>query len=545
MQRGIILILCASFLSLPFLNGSGTEASVKFDNDDDEFTLIDLDDIPVGFEETLGIPVLNETDDGQGQPLARTTSIRPETSVPVASIFNHRLLKLNENYFEKQQQQQQQVQDEIINPNADAEGRKGFINHNFICYMSAFVTAAYNVRLIREAVLNAEPETASAFMLAEVFAKMQISTEPISTIDDLMPAVKREFTNWAFGRFQCNFEFAAKFIENLPKSVRDIFAMENRQNFFRADNGVFLNSKVTSEVFYQVVNLFFPSVSEAIRQKFPDREQSSYIIDQSNYDEYLNSVPEYNGTKMEIQTINETEIIDRPAVMLIGIPRTFPDETYNDNKVELDFELEMPALPRQRVDGEECKGEDMEEPVKYILSGFCYYVPGHYMSYVRDFSKGTPEGDWYKYNDQYVSAVRTRSDYDELRHNADTGATFAFYIRSDMIGGNSLPVVVPERYMRIAKLQLALEEVQKMKAQRRREQTYSSSSSGRYFNGGDSSSSRRSPSPAKSEPSRAASPVAFSPFLPESKRNENLPSPTNKRALKEFPLTDFLPVPEA
>ena len=48
--------------------------------------------------------------------------------------------------------------------------------------MSAFVTAAYNVRLIREAVLNAEPETASAFMLAEVFAKMQISTEPFQLL---------------------------------------------------------------------------------------------------------------------------------------------------------------------------------------------------------------------------------------------------------------------------------------------------------------------------------------------------------------------------
>lgn len=538
MQRGIILILCASFLSLPFLKGSGTEASVKFDNEDEEFTLIDMEDIPVGFEETLGIPVLNETDDGQGQPLARTTSIRPE-----ASVLNHRLLKINENYFGKQQQEQ--VQDEIINPNAVAEGRHGLINHNFICYMSAFVTAAYNVRLFREAVLTAEPETASAFMLAEVFAKMQISTEPISTVDDLMPAVKQELIGWSFGRFQCNLEFAAQFIDKLPKSVRNIFTLENRQNFFRADNGVYLKSTVTPEVFYQLVKPVFASISEAVRRKFPDSRESSYLIDQSNYQEYLNSVPEYNGTKMEIQTTDETEIINRPVVMLIGIPRTYPNGTYNASKMELDFELEMPALPRQRVDGEECKGEDMEEPVKYVLSGFCYYVPGHYISYVRDFSKGTPEGDWYKYNDQNVSAVRTRSDYDELRHNADTGATFAFYIRSDMIGGNSLPVVVPERYMRIAKLQLALEEVQKMKAQRRREQTYGNSSSGRYVNDGVSSSSRCSPSPAKSEPSRAASPVSFSPFIPESKRNENLPSPTNKRALKEFPLTDFLPVPEA
>ena len=85
-----------------------------------------------------------------------------------------------------------------------------------------------------------------------------------------------------------------------------------------------------------------------------------------------------------------------------------------------------PPFQDKESTGEECKGENMEEPVKYILSGFCYYVPRHYISYVRDFSKGTPEGDWYKYNDQYVSAVRTRSDYDELRHNADTGATFAF-----------------------------------------------------------------------------------------------------------------------
>ena len=59
MQRGIILILCAKLPFLALLNGSGTEAStLKFDNDDDEFTLIDMDDIPVGFEETLEFQVL-------------------------------------------------------------------------------------------------------------------------------------------------------------------------------------------------------------------------------------------------------------------------------------------------------------------------------------------------------------------------------------------------------------------------------------------------------------------------------------------------------
>ena len=103
-----------------------------------------------------------------------------------------------------------------------------------------------------------------------------------------------------------------------------------------------------------------------------------------------------------------------------------------------------------------------KEPVQYSLHAFCFHTPGHYMSYVRDFSRDTHEGDWYKYNDRTVTAVRTSRDYEEMNHYATTSATLTFYVRNDMISAQR-EVVIPDRIAKLANLMLSLEEIQSQK----------------------------------------------------------------------------------
>ena len=476
MRRGMIFIFCAIIFPLPFLNGmKGSNYNFKRDIRIFDIASVwkdpalckDLFDEDL-LDEDLAFPV------GQINQGGEKFYGQENNSYISQNLFEDNFSSANNN---------SSVVDEVINPNANAEGRYGLVNHGNICYMSAFISSVFNVPFFREAVYASEPKTASAFMLAQVFAKMQNAKGPINTVNDLIPAVEKNI-GWKFGSMECIMEFIVRFLDIIAETdivIKKTFALEVRERFYRLDNRVVLKSKTTSGDSYQVVHPTSESVSAAIFSKFPYTNRVSYTIEPENCDEYTTTVPEYNGTKIEIETIRETEIINRPKLMIFGIPRTSPrDESFNSKEMKLDFEILMPPLEKVQTganvvnveDGEEQKGErqaqdvkvEYEAPVNYLLNGFCVYIPGHYISYVRDFSKGSIEGDWYIYNDSTVSPVRTRSEYNRMLELANTSATLAFYVRSDAIDRNVTEIPVPARYLRLANLQFALEEVIQMRS---------------------------------------------------------------------------------
>lgn len=472
MQPGIIFLLCAS-IPFPFLSGSsegdGSPLTLAtFDSDDFEF--INTDDIPdmgdADFDySTFTLPVeeASVTRAGQGKAMA---SLYVEDFVPRCNLFTSGLSAATS--ASRTTEVAAEV-DQVINANVSTEGRYGLTNHRSICYMSAFITASFNIHRFREAVYAGEPETASAFMLAQVFAKMQNAKAPIQTVRDLMPAVQKDL-NWVFGQFQCNLEFSSRFLDTLPPSVKELFALKVRDNFYRLDNGILLGSTVVPGDSYQIVHPGSQSVAEAIYNKFPFANQVSYLIEEENHHEYVDTVPEFDGTKILIPARRESEIINRPEIMMIGIPRTQGnEEVFKSDFTELGFELLMPPLKKERVEGEEHNDDGLEDeyeaPVQYLLGGFCHYVHFHYISYVRDFSRGNPEGDWYSYNDQTVTPVRTKKEFESLLKAANTAATLAFYIRADSVRREEIEIPIPTRFLRLAKLQLAIEEVLDLKTQ--------------------------------------------------------------------------------
>jgi hypothetical protein len=343
--------------------------------------------------------------------------------------------------------------DRIVNSNTDISGRKGLQNHANICYMNSIISTLFNIKNFRNSLYAAEHKTTSSVLLAEVFAKMQLSSKTsISTKSCLMHAIRKEL-DWGFGQFQCVLEFAELLFDRLP--VQNVFKLHNRYSNMMTATGETLKAKMVEDNIY-IMPTGFASIADAIALKFVDREAEDYKIELADQHEYTGLVPAFSEPFVKVPIYNETTIMNRPELIVLGIRRVifFPKITFDRTKVEANFRFELPG-----IDGS-------TTPVKYLLHGFSFHVPGHYMSYVRDFSRGNPEGDWYLYNDAIVSAVRTASDYAKLREAADTSACLLFYSREDSVDfGHGAEVPIAPEISRLAKLFLSLEELQESKAE--------------------------------------------------------------------------------
>lgn len=119
------------------------------------------------------------------------------------------------------------------------------------------------------------------------------------------------------------------------------------------------------------------------------------------------------------ENFNQVEILNRPEILMFGIDS---DDTENKKSMKLDFELTLPV--NQEMNLNQCK---------YRLQAFTFTQSyGQHMSFVRDFSRDRINGDWYRYTEIYVEQVITKKELDLLIKYANTAATFAFYVRSDV-----------------------------------------------------------------------------------------------------------------
>lgn len=485
MQRGLLFLICAVLLPFAFLsqetNGDGLDFL------DDDYEILNTSDIP--FDK------IDEEDTEVAAVGQRSSNSSTISSVPVIS----------------------------------RQARFGLINHNNICYMSAFITASYNVHSFREALYACEPENATTVMIAEVFAKLQTAKSPISTELCLMPSLKEEI-KWSFGMFQDNMEFGNKILDMLPKSVKSFYSVAIRTDYYLEDrNDVLLKSKTVPQDLIIIMPVF-KSISDSIESRF--RSQVSYLVDQDDFHEYEDIIEPFTGKSKEFSTMAEEFIVNRPEIIVFGIGRKNFNGDFNETPMELDFEITLPGL------------EDGSEPVRYILQSFCYHVPGHYISYARDFTvdNGDGQGIWYQYNDSNVSVVSSQLDYLNLKRHADTGATLAFYVRYDRVVTRTAyrEPQVPERIMRLANLMLALEEIQ----ERRREMVIEEKKK-QYRSPPAPVSDYSSPKSLDSSSLGVSSPSIVIPTAQyrssilsddDKKRSKNIPSPTNLVFLEEFPL---------
>lgn len=437
----------------------------------------------------------------------------------------------------------------IVNENADASGLFGLRNHNNICYMSSFISASFHLSRFREAIYACEPSAASHVMLAQVFAKLQNATRAVSTELCLMPAINKDLT-WDFGEFECNMEFGSRILDILPASVKSLYNLTIQSNYYLKDNHQLLKTKIATET-HVIVPPKYASLSEAIASRFPDHEAEDYIIERKDFHEYAGIIDDFEGEKKSFGIYNETTITNRPEMMVFGIRRRQLNN-FDYSPMELDFELVLPGL------------EDGNKSVKYLLKSFCVHwpSPAHYISYVRDFSRGNSEGDWYLYNDSNASAIRKFTDYERLRSHADTGATLAFYVRADSISdeiAGRVPVI-PERIKFLANLMTALEDIKTQKdeisPQSFSRKSYNSPPVTRDLNPSTPESEKVSVDAQFASITKQA--VHCSPMMVIEERrvsslpSENVPSPTHDKFLKYFPLNQnyFAPfadfwVPEA
>ena len=481
MQRGLLFLICAAlqpFVLLSRTNETNTSSSIV-----DDYENINIEDLP---------NIIDASELTELEPNLHTLGLSPNNGL----------------FF-----------------NTNIGGRFGLINHSNICYMSAFITAAFNVQSFREALYECEPKNASTVMLAEVFAKLQTAKRSISTNLCLMPALTKEI-GWNFGRFECNMEFSGRILNILPESVQSLYKISVRTNFYLQENGALLKSKVEASSNGMVVPAF-ESIANAIETRF--RNSVDYKIKQSEFAEYEGIIEPFSENEKSFQVNSEEIIENRPEIMIFGIARKLP-EGFNTTPMKLDFELTFPGY----------------EPVKYVLQSFCYHLPGHYVSYARDFTGENPEGDWYQYNDSTVKTVNNQTEFETLKNLADTSATLAFYVRADSVvtRRNYREAQIPERIMTIAKLMLALEDIQ----DRRNETTNEvEEKKTRYRSPPAENNSNLSPKSVDSIASTVATPQSLinsenDDENKKKKRSENVPSPTNDRFLGDFPLdADYFP----
>ena len=481
MQRGLLFLICSALLPFAFLS---QEHDFGF-YDEEDYEILNTKDIPF-YTEGLEVSRLGQ-------------SISSYSAVPT----------LNRN------------------------GRFGLINHNSICYMSAFITATFNVHSFRKVLFACEPENATTVMLAEVFAKLQTAKSSISTKFCLMPTLSIEI-EWSFGRFEDNMEFSGIILDKLPKSVKSVYNTSVRTNYYLEESKVLLKTKDVDENLI-IIMPTFRSISDAIESRF--RNQVIYSIEQVDFHEYEGKIAPFSEKKKEFPAISEEFIVNRPEIVVFGIGRKqFNVEGFNKTPMELDFEIILPGL------------EEGSEPIKYILQSFCYHIPAHYITYARDFTVNNTDGIWYQYDDSSVSVVTTQQDYQNLKTKANTAATLAFYVRADCVVTNAAESEpqIPERIIRIAKLMLALEEIQDRRSElsQEKKQYYRSPPAPTILNDSSSPKSLDSIAAISSSPSITIPSSHIPGILKEDdkKRSHNLPSPTNNRFLEDFPLgSEYFP----
>ena len=472
MQRGILFLICSALLPFAFLSQEDDYFGLF---DEEEYEILNIKDSPFDKE---GIEVSR---------LGQTTS--SYSAVPT----------LNRN------------------------GRFGLINHNNICYMSAFITATFNVHSFRKVLFACEPENATTVMLAEVFAKLQTAKKSISTKFCLMPTLSLEM-KWAFGGFEDGMEFVGKILDMLPKSVKSIYNTSVRTNYYLEESKVLLKTKDVDQNLI-IIMPTFESISDAIQSRFPS--QFDYSIEQVDFHEYEGKIAHFSEKKKEFPVISEEFIVNRPEIIVFGIGRKQFNVEFDQTPMELDFEIIVPGL------------EDDSDSTDYILQSFCYHIPGHYISYARDFTVDNTDGIWYQYDDSTVSVVTTQQeqDYQNLKTKANTAATLAFYVRADCVVTNAAESEpqIPERIIRIAKLMLALEEIQDRRSElsQEKKQYYRSPPAPITLNDLSSPKSLDSIAAISSIPSSHLSSILNE---DDKKRTQSLPSPTNNRFMEDFPL---------
>lgn len=478
MQRGLLFLICAALLRFAFLGDSKAGDEADFFDSDLDFEIVNFADVPKA---------------------ADCEPVVPQLSSATASSYH--------------------------SSGPRRTSRFGLINHSNICYMSAFITAAFNCQTFKQALFSCEPKNASTFMLAQVFAKLQNAKSPVSTKLCLMPTLRNEI-GWIFGSFEDNMEFSGRMLDLLPTSVRSVFTTLVRTNYYSAENGVLLKSKEET-LPHLIIMPTFASITAAIAERF--RSPLKYNIKQKDFHEYVGIVEPFEEEEKEFPAYSEEIIMSRPEIIIFGIGRKSL-HAFNETPMELDFEFILPGL------------EEGSEPVKYILQSFCYHIPLHYISYARDFTGGNPEGDWYQYNDSVVSTVETSQDFEALKHHANTGATMAFYVRSDRVAkADSQQVEVPALVKKFADIFLALEEVQI----RHESMTIKAAAEAKraHYSKGSPTAGTKLPSSPQSSVELTASPL-IKPLAnragissdDEKKRSANIPSPTNDRFMNAFPI---------
>ena len=362
----------------------------------------------------------------------------------------------------------------VIYKNANSSDRYGLINHKNICYMSSVVTSLFNIDIFRKTLYSARALNASSVMLTQVFAKMQTTSSSIRTEFCLMPALETEL-KWKFGRFECILEFCSSLFNILPEEVVNLFNINVRYSQFIKANHVQIKFKDDFET-YLVITPQFHSVSAAINANFIDNECENYNVLKEDWNEYRHIIPEFEEDKISVPIYSEMKILNRPEILIFGIRRRANHTSIDFDRTEmtLDLEFYMPIMNDS--------SSSEYAPSKYLLQAFCYHLPGHYVSYVRDFKSGSLDGDWYEYNDDNVSAVRTIQDYDKLIKRANSSATLAFYVRENTIvrkkeSEEEIKAQIPQSIVTIANLMIALETVESKKSKRKLGNQTSSSGS--------------------------------------------------------------------
>ena len=354
----------------------------------------------------------------------------------------------------------------IIDHIASSSGRPGLVNGNNLCYMNAFISSTFNIHCFRSTVYACEPENASTVMLAEVFAKLQTTKKTsVLTKFSLIPALEKEM-DWPFGRWECILEFTCKLLDLFPDSVKKIFGITIRNESYLRSNDKLLKADNFSES-HIIVPTTFSSLASAIQSHFPDNDLSNeYLINKEEFNEYRDIVEPFAEDKKYFPCYRKYVIVNCPEIMIFGIRRFDRITGFDKTLIELNFEITLPGL-----------GEG-SEPILYLLHAFCFHVPGHYMSYVREFTEESADGHWYRYDDSSVTSVRTAGDHKKLIEDANSSATLVFYVRADSIATKESieqELQIPERIMKIANLMLTLEEVHDRKIELQREMKKASS----------------------------------------------------------------------
>jgi len=326
-----------------------------------------------------------------------------------------------------------------------APNRQGLNNHLNNGYMNSVVSILFNNHGFRNAMFATTSQNSTSRSVSQVFAKMLISPKPVRTDMCLMQAMKE---HWTFGPFHDILEFTGVLLDLLPESIQGIFQQHNRYSILKKSNDQVLNVKLIEDNMY-IVPKGFSSVSEAISLNFIDHEAEDYKIKLEDYHYYEGIIQPFTEPFINIPIYNEMTIMNRPEMLMFGINRVKmnPEISFDESEMKIDFAFELPGL------------EDGSEPIMYLLTGFSFFQrSGHYMSYVRDLSRGNPIANWFLYNDSLVTIVQSSQDLELMRNRAKTAACLLFYSRQDTIECKSIKSEIPEDILANAKNMMLFED---------------------------------------------------------------------------------------